>query len=78
MTQYLTHPPTITPSGAFRPVLIEQDLDELVLEENCKEEFYSGNLQAARARVTGRVAGAAEPFMVTIDGFEEAADSLIR
>ena len=62
MTQYLTHPPTITPSGAPRPALIEQDLDEPVLEENYEEEFYSGNLQAARARVIGRVAGAAEPF----------------
>ena len=62
MTQYLTHPPTITPSGAVRPALIEQDLDELVLEENYEEEIYSGNLQAARARSIGRGAGVAEPF----------------
>ena len=67
-TQYLTHPPTITPRDAIRPALIEQDIDEPILEENHEVEFYNGTQQAARADRGQRGAGVAEPFMVTRTG----------
>ena len=68
MAQYLTLPLAITPSGAVRPALIEQELDELALED-LKNDFTSGLLLATRARPGRRVAGdAVEPFMVTRTG----------
>ena len=77
MAQYLTLPLAITPRGADRPALIEQEIDELTLEDY-KKDFINGQLLATRARPGRRVAGdAAEPFMVTIDGIEKAANSLM-
>ena len=64
MAQYLTHPLAITPSGAVRPALIEQELDDLALEDY-KKDFTNGLLLATRVRLGRRVAGdAAEPFML--------------
>ena len=68
MAQYLTLPLAITPRGAVRPALIEQEIDELALEDY-KKDFINGQLLATRARPGRRVAGdAAEPFMVTRTG----------
>ena len=62
ITHYLTHLPSISPDSAERRHDIDDAADNLVLENNDEEEFYSGSGQAARADRGQRGAGAAEPF----------------